>query len=174
MNRYAVVLLAAAAVLAAPVRAQNPAAVAMAEQALVAANDRTPLTVGFASLVTAKASAYGAYTARASNHYGPGETVLFYVEPLGLKHKQAGALITCGLSMDLFVKRAGTIVFGKEDFINADFPSHHPLLEIMLNGDLTVNAPADAYEIELVLHDHGSSETARATLPFVIDAPTAK
>ena len=158
-------------------QAQTLGAVHDAEQALRAANDHTPLTVGYSALVTAKATAFGAYTARPSNHYAPGETVLFYVEPVGLKHKDAGGLVTCGLSMDLLVKRAGIIVFGKEEFIKADFPSHHALQEIMLNGDLTVNAPADAYEIELVLHDHNSAEVARTTLPFVIDgdsAPKAK
>ena len=160
---------AIALVLAGPAQAQTLAAVAAAEQALMAANDKTPVTIGFATLVTARAPTFGAYDPRSSNHYKPGDAVLFYVEPVGLKHVASGGLITCGLSLDLLVKRDDTIVYGKEDFIDVNFPSRHPLHEIMLNGDLTLHAPAGAYEIELILHDHNSNEEAKVTLPFVID-----
>ena len=151
------------------VHAQSVAAVSAAEQALTAANDRTPLTMAVATLVDVKANVYGAYQIRASNHYKAGDAVVFYVEPVGLKHKEAGGTITCGFTVDLLLKRDGTIIFGKEEFISADFPSRHALQEIMVNGDLTVKAPSAAYEIELVMHDHNSNETTKATLPFVID-----
>ncbi len=157
--------------------AQTLAAVNSAEQALTAANDKTPVTAGISALVKAKATAFGMYEVRATNSYHTGDSVLFYVEPVGLKHVAKDGLITCGLAMDLLVKRDGTIVYGKERFIDADFPSHHALQEIMLNGDLTMNAPAGPYELELVLHDHNSAEVGRTTLPFVIEdgaAQTAK
>ena len=161
MNR--VMVLTCAALLAAYgwAGAQTLADVTSAEQALTAVNDKTPVTAGVSALVKTKATAFGMYEVRATNAYHTGDDVLFYVEPVGLKHVAKDGLITCGLAMDLLVKRDGTIVYGKERFIDADFPSHHALQEIMLNGDLTMNAPAGPYELELVLHDHNSTEVGR-------------
>ena len=176
MKRIAVAL-ALILMAAVPGTAQTLDAVTAAEHALAEANDGTKLMAGVATLVSSRAGLYGAEQKRPSNHYKAGETILFYIEPVGLKHKPQGEMITCGLSMDLLVKRDGTIVFGKEGFLSADFPSRHPVQEIMLNGDLTIRAPTGPYELELVLHDHNSAEVGRATLPFVIDeagAETAK
>ena len=159
----------AAACIACPAHAQTPAAVAAAEQALATANDSTPLTVRNQMIVETKPSFYGAYSARASNHFKSGEPILFYLEPIGLKHRTKGDIVSCGLSMDLLVKQDDTIKFGKENFLTADFPSHHALQELMVNGDLTVNAPSGAYVMELVLHDHNSDQTTRTSVPFVID-----
>ena len=158
-----------AAALACPVGAQTLAAVTAAEAALAAADDATKLTVRNASIVTAKPAFYGAFEVRPSNHFPSGQPILFYLEPIGLKHKTSGDIVSCGLSMDLRVEQDGSVMFSKEGFLTADFPSHHALHELMVNGDLTVTAPSGSYAMRLVLHDHNSAETTEVMVPFVID-----
>jgi len=150
--------------------AQSVDAVGAAQRALNEALQEAPLSLSVVLFVKDKAAGYGMYEARDSSHFKVGEPLMFFIEPLGYKYKSTGDMVTFGLSMDLVLTRKGDVLFSKDDFLNVDFQSHHANTELMLNGTLNVSgAPAGDYQIELVVRDHSSAQTARTQLPFTID-----
>jgi hypothetical protein len=165
-------IIAATALLAGALgaRAQSVEAVAAAEKVYKAALRQTPLTLPVALFVKAKATGFGMYEARETNHFKIGEPLKFYLEPLGYKYKRNGDLVDFGVSMDLRLMRGDETLYGKDDFLDVNFESHHDNAELMLNGSLDLSgAPAGDYRLELTLRDHSSADVARAVLPFTID-----
>lgn len=121
-------------------------------------------------LVKSKATGFGMYEARSSNHFKSGETIRFYIEPRNFKYKKVGDVFTFGVSMDLVLKSKGKEVFRKEKFLDSDFRSYHQNKELMLNGDLDISGAAPGeYLLEQVVHDHWAADIARAQLAFVLD-----
>ncbi len=167
MRLIGMVALASGLAAGLPARAQTVDAVMAAQRAVVAANDKTPLTSNNAMFVTSKAPMWGAFDKRATTVFRPGEPLHFYLEPVGMKHKEDGGLITCGISLDVEVRQGDVIRYGRDNFIRADFPGHYGVAEVMLNGQLALLSftPGD-YTLKLVLRDHVSGETATVTLPF--------
>ncbi len=167
MRVVGLIALASAVATGMPACAQSVDAVVAAQRAVVAANDQTPLTFNNAMFVDQKAPMWGAYDKRASTVFSPGEPLHFYLEPVGMKHKEDGGLITSGVSLDVEIRQGDVIRYGHDKFIQADFPGHYGVTEVMLNGELTLLAfkPGD-YTLRLVLHDHVSGERAITTLPF--------
>jgi hypothetical protein len=150
--------------------AQSVEAVVAADKALKDALQKTPLSLPVVLFVKDKASGFGMYEARGSNHFKVGEPLKFYIEPLGYKYKRSGDLVTFGVSMDLRLVQKGEALFAKDNFLDVNFESHHDNAEVMLNGSLDLTgAPAGDYRIELSVRDHGSSDIAHASLPFTID-----
>ena len=149
--------------------AQN-ADVAAAEKAYKAALAKTPLSLPVVIFVKDKATGYGMYDPRGSNHFKVGDPLKFYIEPLGYKFKHNGDKVAFGVSADLAITQGGQTLFSKDNFLDIDFDSHHDNAELMLNGslDLTGASPGN-YEIQLSVRDHSSSDIAHATLPFTIE-----
>ena len=164
---YLMMALAAGAL---PAQSQSADAVAAAEKAFKAALAKTPLTLPVVVFVKDKATGYGMYEARGTNHFKVGEPLKFYIEPLGYKFKHNGDRVSFGVSMDLRITQNGETLFTKDNFLDVDFDSHHDNAELMLNGslDLTGASPGN-YAIELSVRDHSSSDIAHASLPFTID-----
>ena len=163
--------IAMAMTAAAPaVQAQTVEAVAAAEKAYKAALQKTPLTLPVALFVKETATGYGMYEARATNHFKVGEPLNFYVEPLGYKFKHNGDKTSFGVTMDLRITQNGRTLFSKDNFLNIDLDSHHDNAEFNVNGSLNLTgAAAGNYELELLVRDHASAETAHTKLPFTID-----
>jgi hypothetical protein len=150
--------------------AQSIEAVAAAEKAYKAALQKTPLTLPVVLFVKEKASGYGMYEARGTNHFKVGEPLKFYIEPLGCKFKHSGDKVSFGVSMDMRITQKGKTLFTKDNFLDTDFDSHHDNAELMLNASLDLTgAAAGNYEIQLLVRDHASSDVAHAELPFTID-----
>ena len=154
----------------APAAHAQSAEVAAAEKAYKAALAKTPLSLPVVLFVKDKATGYGMYEPRGSNHFKVGEPLKFYIEPLGYKFKHNGDRVTFGVSADLRITQNGETLFSKDNFLDIDFDSHHDNAELMLNGSLDLTgASAGNYAIELSVRDHSSSDIAHVSLPFTLE-----
>ena len=134
------------------------------------AQEAQQFRVPVALFVKQRATGYGMYEARPTNHFKAGEPLLFYVEPVDFKYKADGDLAKFGAVMDLRLTQDGKTLFSKDGFVTAAFTSHHMNKEINFSGSLDVSgAPAGEYELELLLQDSASDGVATVVLPFVID-----
>ncbi len=134
------------------------------------AQDAGSIRVPVALFVKERASGYGMYEARASNHYKVGEQLLFYLEPADYKYQTSGELNRFGATMDLRLTQDGNTLYSKDGFLKADFLSHHMNKEINFSGSLDVaGAPAGEYNLELIVQDAFSNGIAKVVLPFIID-----
>ncbi|WP_375458028.1 hypothetical protein [uncultured Enterovirga sp.] len=152
-----------------PVRGQSLKDVEAKEAELVAAWEKTPLTVRRAVFVTEKPSLYGAYTERTSNDFKRGETLLTYIEPIGYSWKPSGKDgFAIGITLDFVVKsKAGSVLGGQEKFLTFAQASQHKLRELMVNVSLGLgNAPAGDYIVVYTLRDTASGKSAAFEQPF--------
>ena len=162
------VRLLAILALASPAVAQTVQEVERKEAELVAAWEKTPLTVRNAVFVTEKAPIYGAYSARPAT-FKRGETLLVYMEPVGYGWQPQGEEVVLGISLDVVLKsKDGKILGGQEKFLNYRQTSRHKLRELMLNVTLTLGqTPPGEYVAEFVARDLGG-KSGTVSLPFTI------
>lgn len=174
MRRTLLALLLAAGPAVAPAVAQPAWVNSATTPPPAAAPDSKPAATAFGAPVALftqeKAMGYGMYQARANNHYKNGESLLFYLEPVGYAYRKEGDLYRFGMSVDLRLVKNGTTMFSKDGFLNAAFTSHHENKEINFTGNVDVSgAPAGEYRMELKLRDTYSDGVTTVTLPFFID-----
>ena len=155
---------------AAPVLAQEADPVTQARAALEQALANAMLSLPVVTFVKSHPTGFGMYEKRDGSSFKSGETMQVYLEPQAYKYKQTGDDIAFGMTMDFSVlNKDGTILGGKEKFLDVTLHSHHRNTEIMLNASVNIqNAPPGEYQLELVVHDQSSPDVARARLPFVI------
>ena len=152
-----------------PALAETPEPVRIAQEALQQALSRTPMSLAVATFVRADADGFGMYQERGNNRFAKGEKLSIYMEPLGFKYKPDGDMITFGFTVDFSILKGDSILGGKEKFLDQTFRSHHANDEIMLNTSINLTgAPAGDYEVELVVHDKSSQDSAHVRLPFTI------
>lgn len=160
--------LLASLALTTPVLAQSVQDVERKEAELVAAWEKTPLSVRKAVFVTEKAPIYGAYSTR-PNSFKRGETLLIYMEPIGYAWQQQGENVLLGITLDVVLKsKDGKILGGQEKFLNYQQTSRHKLRELMLNVTLTLGqTPPGEYVAEFVVKDL-AGKSANVAMPFTI------
>ena len=162
------VCLLATLALATSAFAQTVQDVERKDAELVAAWEKTPLTIRKAVFVTEKAPIYGAYSAR-PNSFKRGETLIIYMEPVGYTWQPQGEEVLLGISLDVVLKsKDGKILGGQEKFLNYQQASRHKLRELMLNVTLTLGqTPPGEYVAEFVARDLGG-KSGTISLPFTI------
>ena len=139
----------------------------MAVDAGAAADDfRVPLAL----FTRERATGYGMYVPRETSRFKQGESLLFYMEPVGYGYKKDGGLFRFGATIDLKLKQGGKVLYSKDGFLNADFSSHHRNKEIDFTGSFEMSgAPPGEYALELLLQDLYGEGTATVTLPFTLE-----
>lgn len=151
--------------------AQTLGDIELAEEAVIAAWQRTSLTFRTAVIVDAPPEGFGIYQERAHNEFAPGEPVVIYAEPVGYAwHENPDGTYTFGFDVDLLLKKTdGAIVGGQENFQHLELTSRTRNREFMLTLTLTVDgAPPGDYVVEYTTRDIASEEAAVISLPFSI------
>jgi hypothetical protein len=155
-----------------PAFAQTVQDVDAQQQAVVAAWEKTPLSVRRILFVSEKAPLYGAYTERKTNKFLAGEPILTYMEPVGYTWKPgADNTFHFGVVVDFSVKTtSGEILGGQDGVLKYNIGSHDRLQELMINTTINLNGikPGD-YILTLTLHDvNDPSRTAKMDQHFTI------
>ena len=92
-----------------------------AQAALIAAWEKSPLTMRRALFVAKKAQGFGQYEERSSNVFKAGEPLIAYAEPVGYGWKDVGnGVFEFGFAVDFLIKSPdGKILAGQQDFAKA-------------------------------------------------------
>lgn len=132
-----------------------------------------PLVVRRALFVTAVPRRFGEYDPRGGRPFEPGETMLVYIEPVGLVWQRDGEdwRLDVGVGFEIRPKDGKPIVqqpdFGSIVVHNRERPT-----EVMTYLSLDLKqAPAGPYELTVTLTDRPTAKTASFTLPFSVDGP---
>jgi hypothetical protein len=141
------------------------------QAALIAAWEKTPLTVRHAMFVAEKPQGFGMYQQRASNVFKSGEPLITYAEPVGYGWKDVGGgKFEFGFAVDFAIKSPdGTVLTTKQDFANMVLQRRTRNLEFMVALTLTLtDAPAGDYIVEYKLRDVAGTKSTSFELPFTI------
>src|SRR5215210_7551160 len=142
-----------------------------AQAALIAAWEKTPLTVRRVIFVAKKAQGFGQYEERSSNVFKAGEPLIAYAEPVGYGWKDIGnGMFEFGFAVDFLIKSPdGKILAGQQDFARLAERSHARNLEFMVTLTLNVTgAPPGDYVVEYKMRDIASEKSTTFELPFKI------
>jgi hypothetical protein len=142
-----------------------------AQAALIAAWEKTPLTMRRALFVAKKAQGFGQFEERSSNVFKAGEPLVAYAEPVGYGWKDVGnGMFEFGFAVDFLIKSPdGKILAGQQDFAKLAERSRTRNLEFMVTLTLNVTgAPPGDYVVEYKLRDIASDKSTVLELPFKI------
>jgi len=151
--------------------AQSLQEVEKAQAALIAAWEKTPLSMRRALFVAKKAQGFGQFEERSSNVFKPGEPLVAYAEPVGYGWKDVGnGMFEFGFAVDFLIKSPdGKILAGQQDFAKLAERSRTRNLEFMVTLTLNVTgAPPGDYVVEYKLRDIASNKSTTFELPFKI------
>jgi len=151
--------------------AQSLQDVEKAQAALIAAWEKTPLSVRRAIFVAKKAQGFGQFEERSSNVFKPGEPLIAYAEPVGYGWKDVGnGVFEFGFAVDFLIKSPdGKILAGQQDFAKLAERSHARNLEFMVTLTLNVTgAPPGDYVVEYKMRDIAGDKSTSFELPFKI------
>ena len=141
-----------------------------AQAALIAAWEKTPLSVRRAIFVAKKAQGFGQFEERSSNVF-KGEPLIAYAEPVGYGWKDVGnGMFEFGFAVDFLIKSPdGKILAGQQDFARLAERSHARNLEFMVTLTLNVaGAPPGDYVVEYKMRDIAGDKSTSFELPFKI------
>ncbi len=131
--------------------------------------DKVPLHLGAALFTKEDPQGFGIYTPRESNVFPrDGKPIYIYLEPVGYKVVSKGkGLYAFGLGMDLaLTDPQGTILWGKQNFLEKSVVSHHANREFFLTVTLTLtNVPVGDYFVLLRVKDKNSPQSTEVRLP---------
>ena len=102
---------------------------------------------GFDTFVSSEPTRYGMYVERESNIFGPGETFLLYVEPVGYSYgnmtgENGEQLYTMNFTVGFTISTPnGTVLAGQEDLPLSNLVSHHQNKELMLQMTIDQTSP---------------------------------
>jgi len=142
-----------------------------AQAALIAAWEKTPLSVRRAIFVAKKAQGFGQFEERSSNVFKAGEPLIAYAEPVGYGWKDVGnGMFEFGFAVDFLIKSPdGKILAGQQDFARLAERSHARNLEFMVTLTLNVTgAPPGDYVVEYKMRDIAGDKSTSFELPFKI------
>ena len=154
-----------------PGHAQSLQDLEKAQAALIAAWEKTPLSVRRAIFVAKKAQGFGQFEERSSNVFKPGEPLIAYAEPVGYGWKDVGnGVFEFGFAVDFLIKSPdGKILAGQQDFAKLAERSHARNLEFMVTLTLNVTgAPPGDYVVEYKMRDIAGDKSTSFELPFKI------
>lgn len=137
-------------------------------------SETLPFSVGFATFVSDKPAAYGAYTARPDSVFKPGEPLVTYLELIGLSWKDAGdGKEQSNFTVDLELADAkGEALAQQKGFGNFSFTGHVRNQEIYTHLTLDVTgAPPGDYVLRYVVNDVHGQRSTTLEQPFTIKAP---
>jgi hypothetical protein len=122
---------------------------------------------GFDTFVSSEPTGYGMYVERESNIFGPGETFLLYVEPVGYSYgnmtgENGEQLYTMNFTVGFTISTPnGTVLAGQEDLPLSNLVSHHQNKELMLQMtiDQTSPFPPGDYILRYTFTDENSGKS---------------
>lgn len=134
-----------------------------------------PLSIARATFVSGEPSGYAMYEPRADAAFRPGESLISYIEPVGLSWtpaSQPGKLETrFTVDFDILDPK-GTVLAGQKGFGDFRFVSYQRNQEIYATLTIDVaGAPPGAYVLRFRFNDANSDKTASVEQPFTIVAP---
>ena len=135
-----------------------------------------PLSIARATFVSGEPSGYAMYQPRADTAFRPGESLISYIEPVGLSWAPAsdpGKLETrFTVDFDILDPK-GTVLAGQKAFGDFRFVSYQRNQEIYATLTIDVSgALPGAYVLRFRFNDANSDKTASVEQPFSIVAPT--
>lgn len=104
------------------------------------------------------------YVTRENNVFGSGEKMHFSTQLFGYKMKRVGGTYSMNITTDVYFLREGEILTGQQDF--GKFELITPLPNTSFRLDLTywlTGAPAGVYDVQTVVHDKNSGQSAKFT-----------
>ncbi|OLP53871.1 hypothetical protein BJF92_04615 [Rhizobium rhizosphaerae] len=134
-----------------------------------------PMSISRATFVRAEPSGYAMYEPRGDSAFKPGESLISYIEPVGLSWApapEAGKLETrFTVDFDILDPK-GTVLAGQKAFGDFRFVSYQRNQEIYATLTIDVTgAPPGAYVLRFRFNDAKSDKTASVEQPFTIVAP---
>ncbi|PDT75778.1 hypothetical protein [Sinorhizobium sp. BJ1] len=140
--------------------------------ALSAFSQTLPFTIGKAIFVTAEPAGYAMYEPKQDSVFKAGETIVSYVEPVGLTWKEASAKgkLETRFTVDLdIVNPKGEVLATRKAFGDFTFTGYLRNQEIYatLTVDVT-GAPAGDYVLRFRFNDINSGKNATVDQPFKI------
>ncbi|APG84501.1 hypothetical protein [Sinorhizobium americanum] len=143
-------------------------------QAISAFSQTLPFAIGKALFVTAEPAGYAMYEPKQDSVFKPGETLLSYVEPVGLTWKDASAKgkLETHFTVDLdIVSPKGEVLATRKAFGDFTFTGYLRNQEIYATLTVDVSgAPAGDYVLRFRFNDINSGKSATVDQPFKIAA----
>ena len=129
--------------------------------------DEQTFRSGFDTFVLSDPVAYGVFEERNSSVFKPGEEVLLYVEPVGIRYKNTtdengNKLYSLNMTADLIISdKDGSIVGGEQNIPLTNFTSRHQNKEIELDLSLTGNEALDPgdYMLKWIVTDQNTGKS---------------
>lgn len=132
---------------------------------------KAPLTERRAMFVVNPVQTYGAWTARETNVFRPGEKLLTYVEPVGYVWRDGGGgWFSFGFTLDFKVKTPdGRILGGQDAFQRFEFKTQFKNREVFANLTMSLSGISDGdYVLVYTLRDIASDKVSSFEQPFKI------
>ena len=137
-------------------------------------SEALPLSIGKAVFVTADPKGYGMYSPKEGPSFKPGESLVSYVEPVGLTWKPApeNGRIQAHFSVDLdILSSTGEVLASQKAFGDFTFNGFFRNQEIYATLTTDVNgAAAGDYVLRFRFNDLNSGESASVDQKFTIAA----
>ncbi len=131
-----------------------------------------PFSIGKAVFITKEPAGYAMYEPKDGTVFKTGETIVSYVEPVGLTWKQAAAKdkLETRFTVDFdILNPAGKILAGQKAFGDFTFTGYLRNQEIYSTLTIDVSgAPAGDYVLRFHFNDINSGKTATIDQPFKI------
>jgi hypothetical protein len=155
---------------AATAQAQTVADIDKADAAVVAAWEKTPLTIRKVLFVAAPPEGFGMYQPRPNNVFKKGEPLIAYIEPVGFGWKELDeGRYTLGFRVSYKIYLAdGKVGIAKDDFVTIQKQSYDRNREFNLVLTSNLDAPPGDYVLEYTLHDVTGDKSTTFKLPFKI------
>ena len=139
--------------------------------ALRLAHDKSPLAFRKAVFVSEPPKGFGIYAPRGDTVFKKGESLVAYVEPVGIGWaKQSDGSYHSLLTVDFEIRSpTGDILTGKRDFGRFEFKSREQNTEVMTHLTLSLTgAEPGKYVFGVIYHDTTTGKSANVDLPFEI------
>jgi hypothetical protein len=113
---------------------------------------------------------YANYTPRDGSAFRAGDTLRIYFEPTGYTFTPVSEGFRSALTADIEIRTPGGLILASaEDFVRLEWQGRSKMYEVHATIALPLpDLKPGAYEMDLTLHDVGSSKETTVTLPFSV------
>ncbi|WP_075289248.1 hypothetical protein [Pararhizobium arenae] len=136
---------------------------------------KLPFSIGKAVFVRGEPAGYAMYDTKDTSIFKPGETLVSYVEPIGLNWvpSTTQGKIQTNFTVDFdILNKQGEVLASQKGFGNFTFNGYFRNQEIYATLSIDVTgAPAGDYILRFHFNDTNSKKTASVEQPFTVSGP---